>query len=171
MRKFIFIFVASLLVNLCISAQIQRKFFDFTLGQTTKSEVESYLKSKGQKTLDYTTDRIVVNGMRFGSIDWLTTAFVFYKGKLQMVYFADDEGSSSKDAIRNEWDRMVNSIDKKYSEYLKALLSNEKHLFYSDGKTTISFSYTNSNGIDGITLLYSDEQLVNEQLKDGEDEL
>lgn len=109
--------------------------------------------------------------MRFGSVDWLTTAFVFYKGKLQMVYFADDERSSSKEAIETEWDRMVNSIDKKYSEYLKALLSNEKHLFYSDGKTSISFTYTNSDGIDGITLLYSDEQLVNEQLKDGEDEL
>lgn len=51
MRKFILIFVATLLVNLCISAQIQRKFFDFTLGQTTKSEVESYLKSKGKKHL------------------------------------------------------------------------------------------------------------------------
>lgn len=171
MKKILIVFVSLFFVNLCVSSQIQRKFYDFTLGQTTKSEVEGYFKSKGKETLEYTTERIVVDGMRFGSADWLTTAFVFYKGKLQMVYFADDERSSSKEAIKTEWDRMVNSIDKKYSEYLKALLSNEKHLFYSDGKTSISFTYTNSDGIDGITLLYSDEQLVNEQLKDGENEL
>lgn len=171
MKKAFITFVALFLVNLCISAQIQRKFFDFTLGQTTKNEVESYFKSKGKETLEYTADRIVVDGMRFGGNDWLITAFIFYKGKLQMVYFADDERSSSKHAIRSVWDRMVNSIDKKYSEYLKALLSNEKHLFYSDSKTSISLTFDDSDGKDGITLLYSDEVLVNNQIKDGEEEL
>ena len=171
MKKILFLIIALFLVNLCISAQIQRKFFDFTLGKTSKSEIESFVKSKGMKTYSQTTDRIVVDGMRFGGIDWSTTAFIFYNGKLHMVYFADDEYSSSKDVLASEWNRIVNSIDKKYSDFLKANQSNEKRLYYDDNTTSISLTFTNSFGKDAITLMYADVQLTQQQIKDGEDEL
>lgn len=171
MKKILFVIIALFLVNLCISAQIQRKFFDFTLGQTTKSEIENFVKSKGMKTYDQTTDRIAVDGMRFGGIVWSYIAFEFYKGKLQIVYFVLDESSSSKETVGSEWNRIVNSIDKKYSEFLRTDQSNEKFLFYNDNTTSICLMFTNSYGKDVMTMLYSDVQMTQQQIKDGEDEL
>ena len=63
MKKALVVFITLFFVNLCISAQIQRKFFDFTLGQTTKSEVVKYFKEK-QIEIDDVKENIVNQGDR-----------------------------------------------------------------------------------------------------------
>ena len=106
MKKILFIFIALFLVNLCISAQIQRKFFDFTLGQTTKSEVENYLRKNGIEIVSKTDNRIIAKDMRFAGTNWHGVVFSFFKEKMACVFFAYDEQFSSKRLVDNLWERL-----------------------------------------------------------------
>lgn len=171
MKKTLVLFVTLFLVNLCISAQIQRKFFDFTLGETTRSEVEKYLHKKKVDIVDVKEDHIMVHNMRFSGQDWSTTAFVFYKGKLETVYFAFDDVMNTKESVDGLWKRLQKSLNDKYSEYYSVRASNEKKLYFQDSKTNLMLSYPSVDGVSAVTLIYVDNKMTNEKMAEEEDEL
>ena len=171
MKKALITLIALFLVNLCISAQIQRKFFDFTLGQTTRSEVENYLQKKKIVVVDERDDRIMVNNMRFAGTDWSTVAFSFFKGKIASVYFAYDDMNNSKKSVDSLWERLQKSLNKKYSDYYRERVSDDKKFYYQDNQTCLIFKYGSIEGTNAVILLYSDNQLFDEQTGEEEDEL
>ena len=56
-----------LLIFVCMSVtdQLQRKFFDFRLGESTRNEVVRYYEKIGKQII-YRDDKIAVKNVRFG---------------------------------------------------------------------------------------------------------
>ena len=171
MKKILIIFVSLFFVNLCLSSQIQRKFYDFTLGQTSKSEVVNYFKAKQIEIVDNKENSVAVRNVRFGGYEWPFSAFRFYNNKLVFVYFSNDEQSNSKESLSKTWEHLVTIIDKKYSNFFVSKTSSENILFYNDNITNVQLKYTVFEGIEAITLSYADNQLLSEECKEDENEL
>lgn len=171
MKKTLVLFVTLFLVNLCVSAQIQRKFFDFTLGETTRSEVEKYILKKNKEIIIDKEDHILVLDMRFGGQEWPSAVFKFYKGKLISVQFIYDDMKNPKETVTSLWTRLQKSINNKYSEYYIIQASNDKKFYYQDSKTSVMLAWISTDDANAVTLLYTDKEMQKEQLAEEEDEL
>ncbi len=171
MRKFYLMFLLVFLVNLSGYAQIQRHFFDFTLGVTPENEVVKYFKAKGKQIEKHNDDSYFVHNLRFGGNTWPFAAFSFHKGVLYLVYFSDGENYNSKERQDILWRRLKEDITKKYSTYYMSSLSDEEELTFSDYRTRIRLSYKPYNDIMGVTLIYSDKNLQLEKIYSESDEL
>lgn len=63
-------------ISLNLFPQIQRKFYDFHLGKTTKKEVVSYFKEMG-KEYQLEGNTMSVFNMKFGGEEWPTVFLKF----------------------------------------------------------------------------------------------
>ena len=171
MKKSGLILVLLFLLNICASAQIQRNFFDFTLGVTTKKEVSKYFRKNGKKLYKDKEGINYVNDLRFGGHIWPFAAFSFYNGVLSRVYFADSENSTERETLDIVWDTIKKNISNKYSEYYVPSRSKDDYLIYRDNNTTIQLSYEFSYGSKSLSIMYIDEYIFNKEYKEGSDEL
>lgn len=151
-------------------SQIQRTFFGFTLGKTTKIELVKSLKEKGKKILNTNVNEetIRVNNMTFGGKKWPATFFLFYNNRLCVVSLTDTEEYSSKDNLDLDWKNISEILSQKYSDYQ---IKNTKYeIEYNDYKTNLWTSNEPYNGYKSITLMYSDNYLFKlKRNKDKED--
>lgn len=171
MKKVLLTVIALFLMNLCISAQIQRKFFDFTLGKTTKTEVKSYLHKKKKNILDEIGDVIMVPNMRFGGQEWNLAVFRFYKGKLESVYFSFDDVMNSRESVNSLWKHLKKSLDSKYSDFYRTIASNEQKHYYQDNMTNVFLNWASADGVSAVTLMYTDNEMSKEHIAEEEKEL
>ena len=171
MKKIVLTIIALFLVNLCISAQIQRKFYDFTLGETSKTEVKSYLNKKKKSILDERGDVIMVPNMRFAGQEWNLAVFIFYKGKLESVYFSFDDVMNSRESVNGLWKHLKKSLDSKYSEYYSTIASNEQKHYYQDSMTNVFLNWASAEGVNAVTLMYTDNEMSKEHIAEEENEL
>lgn len=164
-------FLLAFLVNLSGYAQIQRHFFDFTLGVTPESEVVKYFKAKGKQIEKHNDDSYFVHNLRFGGNTWPFAAFSFHKGVLYQVYFSDSENYNSKERQDILWRRLKEDLTEKYSTYYRSYLSDEEELTFDDYRTRIRLIYKLDDDIKRVTLIYSDKNLQLEKIYSESDEL
>lgn len=161
--KKICILLLILFVNICASAQIQRNFFSFTLGETPKSEVIKYFKSKKYKTNERDDETLIITDLKFAGHTWPFSAISFYNGILNRVYFADNENYTSLQTLDLVWEDLSDKISKKYSDYYNYNLSNNESKIYYDDNTRFSIDYIVFDGVKGLSLMYTDRKLLNEE--------
>jgi hypothetical protein len=158
MKKLGFIFVLTLFVNICATAQIQRHFFDFTLGVTTQKEVSKYFEKNGKELINI-DDEYIVDNVKFAGNIWTCAAFYFHEGKLMRVIFLDNENSSSNQGLDSLWKRLSNTISDKYSSYYNEKVSKENYLVYDDDQTIVVLHYETFEGRKSISIMYNDRDL------------
>lgn len=172
MKKYLFVllFVSS---AVCASAQIQRKFFDFNLGTTTRQEVVSYFSTR-KKTVekDYENNRISVRKVKFAGHTWACVFFHFYNKKLYRIRFTESDAFIPTKSLDDLQNTIVYSLLSKYNRYIdeEKRLNNDNKFFHDD-RTMIKLvsEYYNDTKILGLT--YTDTFLFFEKSEKDDDEL
>lgn len=168
MKKILFLIIF-LLSTIIASAQIQRKIFDFTLGVTTKSQVLNYIKSHQCVYHLDEEGNFVVHRIKFAGQNWNQANFCFYNGKLYLVSFRDNDLVSLKETLDLVWNRLADSLKKKYNDYLVELLKDS--ISYSDNKTFLLLYYKQFSGVWCLSLEYYDSKLFQQKDQSEENEL
>lgn len=159
-----------LLIFVCMSvtAQLQRKFFDFRLGESTRNEVVRYYEKMGKQII-YRDDKIAVTNVRFGGEMWSMAIFAFYDNKLLCVGFSNLEEVTPKVKLDVINENLRNALKKKYSDYI--LLESETEISFRDKATKLALHYDVFQGTYNLSLNYYDLELLGSMAKDGLDEL
>ncbi len=170
--------IISVLFVLCFSiscfAQISRTFWGLTLGTSTKQQVKNVLVQKGYKITTEPDGSYSVNpdNVSFGGGYWTYVSFGFVNGKLSTVWFQNNERQCPL-ALNDLYDKLKNSLDKKYSNYYYDLpLDNtSQNAVYDDGRTSILLGVRNYNYMRYISISYEDNSLSKKKIQNAEDEL
>ena len=174
MKRLFFLLFLSAFIGMSCHAQIQNKIYDFVLGQTTKQEVKNYFNSKPEIEWeeDKTDESILVEGLRFGGCYWDAVFFSFYKDVLLDVHFsAMDTEKVSKADIKRNWEKLKQSLKKKYGSYFQEKFSTDEHLVFIDDIIMLDLQIENKNGRKLLSLSYIDIKLNLAQQKGDADEL
>lgn len=170
MRKIIFVLLIAFSLNL--NAQIQRSFYGFSLGKTTKKEVVSYFKSRKMKIWNNDTNRLSVRSLNFGGYKWPVVYFNFYKNKLYLIYFSDAEYFTPRQSLDTKWKDLEVSLMSKYRNVIVNEENTEEyHKFIDHSQTSLIFKYDYYEGYKGIALMYTDLKLQYEQYLSEKSEL
>lgn len=143
-----------------MSAQIQTKFFGFTLGSTKRSEVRNKYKNEKQ-ILEYEDGTIHVAGLKFAGHEWEITTFGFYDNKLMYVAFSDLESSTAFRLMESTWRDLRDKLWNKYSDY--SIKTTSEIIQYYDGVTNLSLSLSDATGSMILMLYYSNVALKEQQ--------
>lgn len=154
-----------------VSSQIQRTFLGLTLGESKRSDVVNYAKSQG-KSFEERDDKIYVNNVLFGGLQWSLAAFCFYKDILYMVSFSNDENNVPKLYLEKTWESLKKTLISKYGEYLLKNMPSDEMLGFFDTKTAILAKYNEfmDSSDKDLLLMYYDYELQELQSKSAEDE-
>lgn len=171
MKKLITLLFLSFLFYLNTNAQIQRKFYDFTLGVTTKSEFVRFFKAKGIKIIKDGDDQYVVENLRFGGETWPFASFMFFNGKLMRIYFSANEHNKSRILLAQIWEKLNSRIFNKYSDFIILKKSDAEKKVYNDFQTSLTISYDYYEGQKYVTISYLDMKLLLEKDYQEENEL
>lgn len=157
-------------ISLNLFPQIQRKFYDFHMGETTKNEVISYFRVIGKEFQFEENNTMRVSDMKFGGEEWPTVFFNFYNNRLYSISFINSELKTSKNSLKTIYDRLKRKLDEKYSNYYNTQ-SVEYFLGYTDDKTDVCLRYAKFEGVYMLIIMYSDIELMLKEDDDGKDEL
>ena len=149
-----------LLCMITATAQIQRRILGFTLGVTTKAQVLNYLKNHHYKYSLRKNGEQVASNITFAGYNWQDTYFSFYKGKLYCVDFRDDGEYTPEELLTEVWDRVKNSLNRKYSLY--SISSKDDNIEFSDNKTYVGLKYKYIFGSKSLSIMYFDIYLFNQ---------
>lgn len=172
MKRFILVLLTSII---CIyaQAQITNKIWNLTLGVSNKQQVTNVINSHNLQIRDKGADYITCSSntsFNFGGESWNYAKFRFYKGKLYSISFSYTTFFS----VRESFDRLKNSLDSKYSRYIKGqdlTTYGDWYIDYDDGKTTIDLTYNIEQGNDFVGIMYYDNALMIKQAKASDSEL
>lgn len=168
MQKYLYIILFSLFTLTC-SAQIQKKFFGFTIGVTNTTTVANYLKTNHIKYSvengEYRAEKI-----KFAGEVWDCIWFTFYQGKLYNIDLSISDYSTPIATMNLIHKRIKDSLENKYSEYYNYNSTDEKTMF-SDGVIEITLTNRYFEGSKSIGLMYTYLPLLNQRLKAADDEL
>ena len=157
--------------SVCIEAQIQRKFFSFNLGKTTRHEIINYYKVRNQKIWYSKDTSISVSQVNFGGHTWPVVYFSFHKDKLYHVYFSDSEGFTPIESLDLLWKRLTSTLSSKYDSYYDEYESTYNVKEFNDNRTKAILKYEYFEGSKGIILMYIDTSLQREKIISENDEL
>lgn len=169
MTKRFYLLIVFLLCTIIASAQIQRKLLDFTLGVTTKTQVQNYIKSHQYVYHLDEEGNFVIHNIKFAGQNWHHANFCFYNGKLYKVSFSATELDTSKENLDLIWQRFVDSLKKKYIDYI--CLSEKDNYSYFDNKTVVVLFYKQFSSVWCLALEYYDYYLFQQKDKSEENEL
>lgn len=170
MKRLFTLLLLSFFVNLSSNAQIQRNFYDFTLGVTSKREFISYFKAKGIKVEKKDDESYYIENLKFGGEVWSFACFMFYNDKLMKVYYSENELNKGSALLAQRWEKLNNLIFKKYAGFKDLNRSDEERQLYDDSFTSLTITYDYFDGVKFVTLSYSDIKLVLKKLKQEENE-
>lgn len=151
-----------------MSAQIQRTFFGFTLGTTTKSEV--YNKCNGSVKITEIRGGYQIWPLSFGGYDWTGANLLFYKNKLyQVLLYSRGYATRDKDEI---WNELNAKLKKKYFQYYSSS-STLDDVWYIDNYTYLNLEFIYYNNISECQrrLIYTDRALYTQKKIDEDNEL
>lgn len=151
-----------------VTAQLQRKFFDFRLGESTRNEVVRYYE-KMDKQIIYRDDKIAVTNVRFGGENWSMVIFAFYNNKLFCVGFSDSDDITPKATLDAINENLRIALKRKYSDYF--LIENNKEISFLDDATKLCLNYDIFQGSYNLSLHYYDRELLSSYATGGLDEL
>ena len=121
---------------ICANAQIQRSFMDFTLGVSTKTQIENQLKARHKKYRIVNDNCIAIENVNFGGLFWPTTYVRFYKNTFYYITFsvtAYDLGGL--DVFDYYWGNLSSLLRRKYNNYI--MKQNDTSYYYTDMKTDL----------------------------------
>lgn len=158
MKRLIASLVICIFVFVGASAQIQRKFFGFTLAQSHKNEIVSYFEAQGIQVSNF-SDEICVVYLKFGGHTWPLVFFNFKNGVFSSVYFSDSDGFTKQESLNVDWKFLKGTLFDKYPNYLDSYNSDEETKIFDDGRTSVKLDYSYFRGNKHLTLTYRDKKL------------
>ena len=171
--KRISLILFALVICMVANAQITNKIWNLTLGISGKQQVTNAINAHNLQIRDEGVDYITCSSSTsfdFGGKSWNYANFQFYNGKLYSISFSYTTFFS----VRESFDRLKNSLNKKYYSYIKDKDLNtygDWYIYYDDGKTTIYLTYNIEQGKDFVGIMYSDDALMLKQANKSDSEL
>lgn len=162
----IIVLLLTLSVSIVSKAQIQRNFFELVLGQSTKADAVSKLKSQRYEVRNIADGNIMITSVDFGGRAWSGVGFFFYKGKLSEVKFIKMPKPAN---LKYYYEYLVDDLKIKYKSNYIAELSSNREAFFMDSNTALSVVY--SDNPESVTLLYQDNQDVKDYIQQECEEL
>ena len=169
MIKRFYILIIFSLCTVTVTAQIQRNIFDFTLGVTTKTQVQNYLIRHHYNYSINKNGEYEVRNLIFAGHNWPSVYFSFYNDKFYCVDFIDNESHTPVETLGLVWKRLNSSLNKKYSIY--SISSKDDYVEFSDNKTNVSLKFRNTLGEKMLSIMYYDIFLLNQMISSEESEL
>ena len=165
MRKLIFLFLL-VFSSMKMSGQIQRNFFDFAIGSSTKKEVTNYFKARNKTIWPSRNDDdyFSIRQLNFGGNNWPVVYFYFYKSKLYLIYFSDSDLFTPEKTLDSVWKRLDITLLSKYARYYDERASSNEINKYRDNRTEIVLKYDYFQGSKGISLMYVDLYLQKDKI-------
>ena len=160
--------ISIVLLLVCVlasSAQIQSKFFSFTLGESTMKEVYYYLE---EKQYDITNNPIndgfmINNKMKFADCVWSKVLFTFYENKLYCIAFYDDENNAPKTILDDKFVKVSKYLNDKYLSFCN---ENEPDCkIYSDEKVFVGLERRYNNDKTYILLNFMSVPIMDKKRK------
>ena len=153
-------------------AQITNKIWNLSLGVSTKQQVTAIINSRHLKVRERGLDYITCspNIFEFGGESWNYAKFRFFNGKLYLISFR----YTSTLSVRENFDRLKNSLDNKYSQFLRdknLTTYGDWYVTYDDGKTTVDITYNIVQGSDYVGIMYYDDALMRRLSNQSQSEL
>jgi len=169
--KRIISFILLMHLSICCFSQISRTFWGVTLGKSTKQQVRAMLISKKYKVHSEIDGSLVVypNNVSFGGAFWTYVGFGFVNGRLQGVLFQNNSEQAPID-VDETYEKLLSSLNNKYGSCIKDFPS-ENACIFSDLKTSTSLSRSERQGVNIISLFYTDVELTLKDAQSDEDEL
>lgn len=171
MKKNLILVVLFLLVCLSSFGQIQRKFFGFIFGISTKTEVVSYFKTNKIPYIIEDASTIKARNIKFAGKDWPFAVFLFYNNRFFEAYFANSSDYTSQTTMELIWGNIKESLIDKYSQYTDKNYTTNNKKSFDDGKTILNAEYTHMDRTSYISLMYYDIHLFDAYNKKNKDEL
>ena len=157
------VFITALLLGLSSYSQIQRKFYDCTLGVSTRAQVKKTLEGKGFNVYE-DDETLQINSAIFAGYEW-NVAFIFFRDKLYYVFL------QMRANYYNDLEYIYNDLSKKllkkYNDY--QITDEEYNIMFLDGITVCGLKYEKLR--DEITFAYIDKELLNLVNKANENDL
>ena len=142
---------------LSMSAQIQRKFFGITLGESKINEVEKVLK-KNDISYEQEKDNIETSSVEFGGYVWHKVDFQFYENKLYSVVFCyRDYLGLSKSYINKRFESISKTLKDKYADFINN--EEDQGIAFTDDVTTLNLK----QGESFVVLGYVDKMIVSKK--------
>jgi hypothetical protein len=170
MKKLFLLMLMFFFMNLSASAQIQRKFFDLFLGESTKTEVLKTCKSKGIELFEK-EDCYYAEKVKFGGNTWPLALFFFHNNILTMVAFCDNDYDSSSESIDKTFENYCDALSEKYSDYYDNFSSNDQLKVFRDKATTLKLEMSYVETRKTVSITYIDRELQREVRNKNFDEL
>ena len=184
MKKILLIILFTTIYLLQANAQIQRTFFGCPFG-SSEQKVKQVMKSKGLILGDTSEGFLVMdandNLITFGGHKWECVSFKFYKNKLYQVTFMLTTSYSSSQTIIEQYIKLREQLDEKYSNMERNSAFEDKSTFWYDDNTGLICRYmyldSNDNMVEKPTnrvnmyLWYYDKNLIGIKYNNDQSEL
>lgn len=174
-RRTLILLVFCCTSTLCATAQIQTKFFNSTLGVSTKATFIANLKAKGIRYKAREDGDILFLDALFGGYTWQGWVS-FYNEKFTSVVFMQQEtlddnlNVESNSYILQTYNSLESTFNQKYGVY-ELTSSTTYDKIYNDGKTAVTLKYENKDPYKKqLILFYADFDLLKQQQKSNSDE-
>ena len=152
--KRIALLITSALLCFSMNAQIQRKFFGCTLGESKINEVEHTLK-KADISFEKGRENIEATSVEFGGYAWDKVVFHFYEKKLYEIFFyCRDYMGLRKSHIAKRIESIGKTLEDKYLNFM--VKKDDEGYLFSDDKTSLNLK----NGESIIVLGYVDKRIM-----------
>ena len=148
-----------------VNAQIQRSFFDLTLGESTRQQVEEKMKSM-EKQMDSNQHEIKVHNLNYADYDWEDVIFGFDEGILFFVSFLSKAFSQEEtDKATQDAASFYELLKNKYKDY--CVMDQSGIVAFKDANKTMSFFINKKKGAltDRFTIMYTDGSKVSKMME------
>lgn len=142
-----------LLCVLASSAQMQRKFLDFTLGESTKTQVYKFLKRHHYEFSEYSDKSgFLINDLKFAGYVWPFAIVKFHNNTFYGIAFYDNK--LDEKMLYSRFDLLDSSLKHKYSDFL--ILDTKTKKQYTDGivHASLQCEYRSTDFLLSLTYLY-----------------
>jgi hypothetical protein len=156
-----------LIIALSINAKINTKFWDLSLGESSKEQVANVLQKKGYECLALNENVLGIepqSGLDYGGTHWSAVVFSFYNNTLcEIKFFKYDVKDYS--SMLYVLETLKDKLEEKYDDYY--LFSDEESVVFDDGTTTLCVTLFNRKQI-GLVYLNNSLNKLKKQAEDAE---
>ena len=165
--RFIIFIIFDVFFSMLAYSQLQNRFFDCELGQTSEQHVLKILSLKGYNPF-YSHKVLVVNDVIWGGGKWPCVAFYFKNDMLSEVRFMQDEMTSTRASIHGTFDSLKSMLKKKYNQF--QIEESDKQIMFEDEDILIILTLYEESSI-GVILRYLYIPFIIENIEKGIEDL
>lgn len=163
MKRIATVLLLAIFVSFTLAAKITDEVWGLTIGKSTRSQVERFIKDNNLKIIDNKESSISCfsEHLMFEDINWDMVKFEFFNNTLYLIRFTKTRGNTLMD-----FKELYTDLDNKNSQYCSDAKSNDNviSVVYDDNTTCVKLSIDRQmNELEGhaiLSLIYANDELL-----------